>query len=495
MTDLERDAEIRRLFFAEHWKKGTICAQLGVHHDVVERAIGNLGPNPKSGPRPSVLDPYKGLVQDTLEQYPRVCASRIFDMATSRGYPGSERTMRRYVSAVRPAPRKEAFLRTETLPGEQSQIDWGHVGTLRIDGITRALWVFVIVLAHSRALWAELVLDLTVHSLKRSLVRAAVYFGGLTRQWLFDNPKIVVLSRRGDIIIFHPELLALCSEMHAQPRLCAVRKPNHKGGVERAVRYLKQRFFAARVIRDLDAGNAQLLEFAQGIAMRRPHPVQAGKTVADVFAHEQTHLLPLPSVLPCTDAITPAVVDTTASVHFDTNIYSVPPEHVGQTLTLVTNDVSVRVLDGEHEVAHHPRCWAKKHVIERPEHRDPITARKKAARDAKGRDRLRAEVPRVDELLQRWADDGRNLGSMVARTMKLLDLYGPRTLSEAIHELLQRGGDDFGALTILCEKRRNKPHVVLPLDLAPHVQDRDVIPHDLGGYDDDQDLGGNDDND
>jgi hypothetical protein len=49
------------------------------------------------------------------------------------------------------------------------------VGSLAVTGGTRPLWVFVMMLAYSRAMWAELVFDLTVESLRRSLVRAAAF--------------------------------------------------------------------------------------------------------------------------------------------------------------------------------------------------------------------------------------------------------------------------------------------------------------------------------
>ena len=39
MIDAELRARIRRLFFAEHWKVGTIAAELSVHHDTVRRAV------------------------------------------------------------------------------------------------------------------------------------------------------------------------------------------------------------------------------------------------------------------------------------------------------------------------------------------------------------------------------------------------------------------------------------------------------------------------
>ena len=84
-----------------------------------------------------------------------------------------------------------------------------------------------------------------------------------------------------------------------------------------------------------------------------------------------------------------------------------------------------------------------------------------------------------------WLEDGRNVGSLVARTLKLLDLYGATVLKAAAEELLAKKSHDYGALAILCEKQRTRPRRVLPLDLASHVVDRDVIPHDLGGYDDD----------
>ncbi len=223
-------AEIRRLYFAEHWKRGTIAAQLGVHFDVVVRVLGSFGPKGGS-PRPDarVLEPYIPFVDETLSRYPRLVATRIQDMLVERGYEGSVRTLRRYVREARPAPRNEVFLRVETLPGEQAQVDWAHVGSLPVPGGHRALWAFVMVLAYSRAMWAELVVDLGVDSLCRSLVRAVAFFGGCTRQWLFDNAKTIVIERSGDAVRFHPTLLDLASHLHVQPALCGPRKPQEKG--------------------------------------------------------------------------------------------------------------------------------------------------------------------------------------------------------------------------------------------------------------------------
>ncbi|MBV8222352.1 MAG: IS21 family transposase, partial [Candidatus Eremiobacteraeota bacterium] len=399
---------------------------------------------------------------------------------------GSLRALRRYLRKVRPVPKSEVFLRLTALIGEQSQFDWAHVGTLDVEGGRRPLWLFVIVLAYSRKCWAELVVDLSAYSLRRSLVRAAAYFGGCTRQWLTDNPKIVVLERQGDAVRFHPLLLELSAILHVAVRVCGVRKPQEKGIVERLIRFLKERFFAARKIRSIEEGNALLLDFIATIADERPHPQWPDRRIRDVWQEEQPKLLPLPSPLPATDLVAPIVADKTAFVRFDGNFYSVPSDYARKTLTLVADDRRVLLLNGsDEEVAAHARSWGRRVRLEDPAHRAELLAQKQAARKAKGLDRLRATVPTIEPLFVCWADAGRNLGSMTARTLKVLDLYGAEALGQAVAQALDKGIHDPGALATLCEQARiaeNRPMPV-SLEFADHVRDRDVLPHDLGGYD------------
>ena len=483
---LETETEIRRLFYAEHWKVGTIVTQLGVHRDVVCRVAGICSERRYRAPRGSRhVEPFVAFIEETLARYPRLRATRLYDMLRPRGFTGSARTLRKYVATVRPAPRSEVFLRTEPMAGEQAQIDWAYVGPREVPGGRRALWIFVIVLASSRAMWAEFVWDLSAWSLRRSLVRAAAYFGGTTRQWLFDNPRTIVLERHGDAVRFHPMLLELAGQMRVQPRLCGVRKPQQKGRVERAVRYIRERFLAGRTILDVATGNRLLLEFLDDIAHPRPHPVHRDRTVADLFKEERERLLPLPTPLPGIEQVVAAPADKTAFVRFDGNLYSVPPTFAERTVTLVADDTVVRMLDGDDEIARHARSWGRRQRVEDPEHRTEILALKRRARDLKGRDRLHAVIPLIDVLMARWVAAGRNVGSMVARTIHLLDLYGDTLLGEAVTEIVARGTHDPGALAILCEQRRRAAEMPVPIEvlLGDHVPDRDVVPHDLGGYD------------
>jgi transposase len=483
----EVEQEIRRLAEVEKWKIGTIVSQLGVHEDVVKRVLGLLPKKKRKKPKPRrrKVDGYVDFIAQTLQQYPRLTATRLFDMIETRGYGGSVRTLRDYVATVRPKPKREAFVRLEPICGEQAQVDWAHVGKVSVAGGERTLWLFVMLLAWSRAVWAEFVLDTTVHSLLRSLVRANAYFGGSCRQWLFDNAKSIVLERYGDAVRFHPLLLDLAGRYHAQLRVCAPYKANQKGGVERAIRFFRSRFLAGRTIVSREQGNREVRAFIDDIANKRPHPTWRDRTVADCLADERQRLLALPAVQPSCEQVVPVAVDKTASVRFDRNIYSVPSKYVCQTLTLAADDEQLRLLDRQQQVACHQRSWGRRQSITDPEHRAELLQHKRAAARGAGRGRLQQAVPAIAQLFERWVDAGRNVGNMTAQTLKLLDLYGAELLAEAVDAAIERGTSDPGALAQICEQHRCKQRMPVPIDieLGEHVPDREVIPHDLERYD------------
>jgi hypothetical protein len=263
-------------------------------------------------------------------------------------------------------------------------------------------------------------------------------------------------------------------------------RPEHKGKVERAIRYLRDRFLAGRTVTGIVEGNAQLGRFIAEIAHARPHPVLAPRTVGEVLADERSRLLALPDLLPATDRIEAVKVDRQAFIRFDTNRYSVPTAYAERTLTLVANDVGVRVLDGPKCVAQHQRFYGKRQVVEIAAHRTQLLAERRRASDLKGRDRLRAVAPDFAVLLERWALSGPSLGLQVTRAIKLLDLYGDEIVAAAVAELVRRGLRDTSALAVACDRLRREHGRPVPVDIAlpAHVEDRDVVPHDLEGYDD-----------
>ena len=97
--------------------------------------------------RPHKLDPYTGIIDARLEEYPGLSAQRLFDEVRAAGYPGGYSRVRDYVRAVRPREPTESVVRFETPAGRQGQVDFA---TFTLPwGRRHAL---VVVLSHSRLL-------------------------------------------------------------------------------------------------------------------------------------------------------------------------------------------------------------------------------------------------------------------------------------------------------------------------------------------------------
>lgn len=486
--DAAQRARIRRLFYAEHWKIGTIAAELGVHRDAVSNAIESER-FVRAGAlvRPTMLDPYKSLIAQILADHPRLLATRLFQMLRDRGFAGSVVQLRRYVRGVRPV-RAEAFLRLQTLPGEQAQVDWGHFGKLQIGSAQRTLWCFVIVLAWSRAMYAQFMLDATLEAFMRGHVLAFQALGGVPREILYDNLKSVVLERVGDHIRFHPRILDLAGHYCFAPKPCAPYRGNEKGKVERQIRYLRDSFFAARRFASVEDLNAQLARWIAEVAHVRRAPGHAdGRTVGDLLGEERLRLLPLPAHPMDCGRVLGVTSGKTPYVRFDLNDYSIPHTHVKKPLTLVAEEHAVRVLDGNAELARHVRSYDRGKVIEIPAHIAALARDKRRAHELRGRDRLRSVCLHADALLDALALRGEHLGGQTSRLLQLLDRFGAAELDRAIAEALTRGAPSAASVAHLLDQRLRARNALPPLDTLlpddPRVRDLRVTPHALDRYD------------
>ena len=86
----ELEAQILRLYHVEKWRCGTIAKQLRVHRQTVQRVLAYAGlPRHGPPPRPSMIEPYLQFIQQTLETFPTLTASRLYCDGTERGYKGA----------------------------------------------------------------------------------------------------------------------------------------------------------------------------------------------------------------------------------------------------------------------------------------------------------------------------------------------------------------------------------------------------------------------
>lgn len=488
MISKSQSAEILRLYHAEKWKVGTIARQLHVHHGTVRRVLRRAGVTLPSGRlKPSITDPYVPLIIETLAKYPGVPASRVYAMAKERGYEGSSDHFRRVVALHRPRPMPEAYMRLRTLPGEQGQVDWAHFGTLTVGRANRSLMAFVMVLSWSRMVFLRFYLNATMSSFLHGHVSAFDFFGGVPRVLLYDNLKSAVLERTGDAIHFNPTLLELAGHYRYEPRPVAVARGNEKGRVERAIRYIRSSFFAAREYRDLDDLNQQGLEWCLGTAAQRRCPEDETQSVAEAFAAEKPRLVELPEHPFVTDERLEVSAAKTPYVRFDLNDYSIPATHTRRVLTVMASITTVRVFDGQELLARHDRCWDRRQVIEDPAHIAALAEWKQKAHEHRGMDRLHHAAPSSRKLLEVLAEQGKNLGGATTTLLKQLDLVGATELEAALAEVLQQGTPHLAAVHHVLERRRYERGA--PPPVGRHLPDDDrvhgpvVTPHSLSDYD------------
>jgi transposase len=487
MIPKEKEAEIVRLYHGEKWPIGTIAGQLGVHHTTVQRVLRHAGVDAKVvAPRPSMVDPFVPFLVEQLQKYPELRSSRLFVMIKERGYPGGPDHFRRVIGRLRPRKPAEAFQRLRTLPGEQAQVDWAHFGKLPIGRAQRPLWAFVMVLSYSRRIFLRFFPGASMPFFVRGHVEAFADFGGVPRVLLYDNLKSAVVERHGDAIRFHPTLLDLSAHYRFEPRPVAVARGNEKGRVERAIRYVREAFFAARTYSDLADLNRQAAEWTATAALDRSWVEDRSRTVRQAFDDERGLLLPhADEPFPAHERVE-VEAGKTPYVRFDLNDYSIPHDRTGRTFVVLADLEQVRIADGNDIVATHVRCWDRGQQIEQREHIQRLVDEKRRAREHRGLDRLARAARSSQAFLRIIAERGDNVGSTIARLLQILDAAGAAELEEALVEVLERDTVHIGAIRQVIDRRRSErglpPPVSIPITRGEHA-DLVITPHSLATYD------------
>jgi transposase len=249
-----------------------IARRLGVSRNAVRRALRRDGPPVRAPQRrpPSKLEPFKDYLLARLAEFPELSTVVLFEEIQAQGYTGGLTILRNFTRPYR-VRRREPVVRFETPPGRQAQVDWAHLGIHVLDGVLTPLYLFVMILGFSRALYAEVVTSTDVETFLRLHVRAFESFGGIPEEILYDNQKQVVLARTADGPRFHPEFLSFCGQFGFRPRLCRPYRARTKGKVERSIGYVKDRFFCGRTFTDLADMNDQLAHWLSKVANEREH--------------------------------------------------------------------------------------------------------------------------------------------------------------------------------------------------------------------------------
>lgn len=266
----------------------------------------------------------------------------------------------------------------------------------------------------------------------------------------------------------------------------AVARGNEKGRVERAIRYVRDNFFAARTFHDLDDLNAQALAWCDGIAADRSCPEDRSQSVRKVFQEEQPRLIALPDNPYPTHEVETVRVGKTPYIRFDLNDYSVPHTCVNRTLTVHATVHKVAILEGAEVLAQHIRSYDKAQQIESADHIETLSQQKKKARLQRGQHRLTHAIASAKDFLNAAAMRGYPLRSTTAQLIQLLDDYGAANVDEAMLDALKRGVPHPNAVHLCIQRLRDEREELPPisLDLSKHKQARELVvkPHPLSDY-------------
>jgi hypothetical protein len=268
--------------------------------------------------------------------------------------PVSESTLRRYVSVAfgdQIAAGQVTVLKDDPAPGEEGQEDYGRLG-MWFDpeaGRRRALWAFVLVLAHSRHMFVRPTLVMDQAEWVAAHVAAAEFFGGLPRRLVPDNLKNGV--DRPDL--YDPRINRAYGEFarHYGVLIDPARagKPRDKPRVERPMPYVRDSYFAGRDFPTLGAWRDDALRWCTDVAGKRSCRPLEGAAPAAVFAAvEAKALLALPLRVFELAQWSKGKVHPDCHVKVGATLYSVPWRHIGATVDARATATTVAIyLRGE----------------------------------------------------------------------------------------------------------------------------------------------------
>ena len=350
-----------------------IARQLGVDRKTVRKYIARGLEPPRYGPRqprPRQLDAFTAYLRQRVTAYPVLTGSRLWREVKELGYAGGYTAVTDYLRQVRPREPALFEVRFETPPGHQAQVDFAQFRVTFEDEPTtpRAVWLFSMVLGHSRHLWARFVLHQDLQTVLRCHIAAFGDLGGVPGEILYDRMKTVVAGQDEEgHVVYNRALVELARHDGFLPRACRPYRAKTKGKVERPFRSIREDFFLARSFRNLDDLNAQLRAWLDRVANARVHGTTQ-RIVAEAFAEERSHLkqlpaLPFRAVLKLERRVTHEGV-----VSVGGNLYSVP-DRTRRIVEVHQLADEIHIFDAGRLVAVHPVLEGRRRYLIAPGHR------------------------------------------------------------------------------------------------------------------------------
>ena len=179
--------------------------------------------------------------------------------------------------------------------GHQMQLDFGETKVTTPDKSKKKIYGLGSVLSNSRHKYAEWSdRPLTTGSLVSMLTNCFEFYGGIPREIVIDQDKLMVVSENYGDIIFTHQFEQFRRKTGFTIRICRGGDPQMKGRIEAVVKYMKYCFAANRTFTDLGSWNQLCLDWLHRTAIASDTAQK--KVPVEVFALEKQYLRPVPSL-------------------------------------------------------------------------------------------------------------------------------------------------------------------------------------------------------
>lgn len=343
-----------------------IAKKLGIHRNTVKKYITQ-----KKQPqynrqkrRVSILEPYHQMIRDWLDQ-DDYRATWIFDKIKSLGYAGKYDTVRYFVQPLKKQKAKTAYIRFETEPGRQAQMDWADFKVLEPDGNGFFVYLFIMVLGFSRAMFACFVDRCTLQAFMESHIKAFYYLGGVPAEILYDNMRHVVIIDKTGQRHFNPEVTDFAAHYGFNPQACPPYSPWVKGKAERPIDYIRERFWRGYRFESIQEANRDLLHWLDSVANQRTHGTHR-QPVHQRWQQEKAFLGPLPAKDYDTSVKVFRKVYRDCQVSYDANRYVLPHHVIGKRIMLKIKNNTIRFYDDDQLLVSYKMPEGKHQLIGNP---------------------------------------------------------------------------------------------------------------------------------
>jgi transposase len=356
-----------------------IARKVGLDRKTVRRHLAGGMEPPVYGPRaprPRQLASYEAYLRERIAAWPELTGKRLLRELRELGYEGCYSVLTDFLREARPPRPKPFERRFETAPGRQGQVDFAQFRTAFTDepGVERVLWLFTMVLGHSRWLWGRFCATQDLQTVLRCHIDAFAAMGGAPSELLYDRMKTAVIGESAEgVVAYNPSLVGLLNHYGAVPRACRPYRAQTKGKVERPYRYVREDFFLARSFRNLEDLNAQFEAWRTTVANARIHATTR-RVVEQHFAEERPALIAHPAI-PYSAVLTiERRVSCEGMVSVGGNLYSVPDTARKRVLDVQSHPKEIRIFEDGALIAVHPVLDGKNRRRVDPAHRKVLPA-------------------------------------------------------------------------------------------------------------------------